>query len=171
MREFEKIAREQIGLDNIDIIAGGETAGIPYAAFLAFVLDKSMVYVRSEPKGYGRGKQVEGVMGERANVVLVEDLITDGGNKINFKRGIEDAGGILKDCLCVFEYFSEQAGLCKGRDLLTQHNVKLFSLVNWDDLLSVGIEAKYFAETAVPEVLNFLKNPDGWSEQRKAQRS
>ncbi|MBI1743044.1 orotate phosphoribosyltransferase [Candidatus Acetothermia bacterium] len=171
VREFEKIAREQIGLEKIDVVAGGETAGIPYAAFLALVLDKPMVYVRSEPKGYGRGKQVEGVMSARANVILVEDLITDGGNKLNFKKGIEQASAALKDCLCVFEYFSAQAGLRKGRDLLAQHEVRLFSLANWDDLLSVGIEAKYFSQQAVPEVLNFLKDPEGWSERRKTQRS
>jgi orotate phosphoribosyltransferase len=171
VREFEKIAREQIGLDKIDVVAGGETAGIPYAAFLAIVLDKPMIYVRSEPKGYGRGRQVEGVLGEKANVILVEDLITDGGSKLNFKKGIEDAGGVLKDCLCVFEYFSTQANLRKARDTLAQNGLRLFSLVSWDDLLSIGLEAGYFRADAVTEVLRFLTDPDGWSNQRKAQRS
>ncbi len=171
VREFEKIAREQIGLDKIDIVAGGETAGIPYAAFLAQTLDKPMVYVRSEPKGYGRGKQVEGFFEPRSTVLLVEDLITDGGNKLNFKKGIEEAGGGMRSCLCVFEYFSTQAGLRKGRDLMTQNHVELFSLANWDDLLEVGLHAGYFSKEAVPEVLSFLKDPDGWSNARKTQRS
>jgi orotate phosphoribosyltransferase len=171
VREFENIAREHIGLDRIDVIAGGETAGIPYAAFLAQTLDKPMVYVRSEPKGYGRGRQVEGFFEPRSTVLLVEDLITDGGNKLNFKKGIEDAGGGMRDCLCVFEYFSEKAGLRKGRELLQQNHVRLFSLANWDDLLEVGLFAGYFPKEAVPEVLNFLKDPDGWSQAHKAQRS
>ncbi|MCB1056054.1 MAG: orotate phosphoribosyltransferase, partial [Acidobacteria bacterium] len=34
-----------------DAVAGGETAGIPYAAYLAQGLDRSMLYVRKKPKG------------------------------------------------------------------------------------------------------------------------
>jgi len=125
-----------------------------------------MIYVRSEPKGHGQGKQVEGVLKAGASVVLVEDLITDGGNKLHFKKGIELAGGVLKHCLCVFEYFSERAGLRTGRDRLAQHGIALHSLVNWDDILSVGRPAGYLSETAVPELLGFLKEPQGWSRRR-----
>jgi orotate phosphoribosyltransferase len=171
VRESEKIARDEIGLNTLDVIAGGETAGIPYAAFLAMALDKPMVYVRSEPKSHGRGKQVEGVIPPGARVLLVEDLITDGSNKLNFKRGIEEAGGVLTHCLCVFEYFSAQAGLRKGRDTLAQNGIQLFSLANWDEILSAGSETQYFSPNAIPEVLNFLKDPEGWSNRRKAQRS
>ena len=47
------ILKEKIGADNIDYVAGGETAGIPYAAFLSEKLNKSMLYVRKKPKGFG----------------------------------------------------------------------------------------------------------------------
>lgn len=42
-----------------DVIAGTATAGIPWAAFLAYELDKPMVYVRAQTKDYGRAKQQE----------------------------------------------------------------------------------------------------------------
>ena len=41
------------GFEKYDVVAGGETAGIPYAAYLASALGKPMAYVRKKPKGYG----------------------------------------------------------------------------------------------------------------------
>ena len=77
----------EIGRDNIDVVAGGETAGIPYAAFVAVALGKPMVYVRKEPKGFGRMAQIEGALDDGARVLLVEDLTTDGGSKVRFVDG------------------------------------------------------------------------------------
>jgi orotate phosphoribosyltransferase len=82
---FAKIAQERIGLSQIDVIAGGETAGIAYAALLAEKLNKPMIYVRKEPKGYGKSSQIEGVLEPGQRVLLVEDLVTDGGSKLNFQ--------------------------------------------------------------------------------------
>ena len=45
-------------------VAGGETAGIPYAAFLSDRLDLPMLYIRKKPKGFGRMSQIEGFMDE-----------------------------------------------------------------------------------------------------------
>ena len=40
-----------------EIIAGGETAGIPYAAYISQKLDKQMVYVRKQIKGFGKARR------------------------------------------------------------------------------------------------------------------
>ena len=47
------------GINN-ELIAGGETAGIPYAAFISQKLKKPMIYIRKKPKGFGINKQIEG---------------------------------------------------------------------------------------------------------------
>lgn len=157
IESFVQIVRERIGLEAIDVIAGGETAGIAYAAFLAERLDKPMVYVRKEPKNYGKSSQVEGVLQQGQRVLLVEDLVTDGGSKLNFKAGIEDAGGMVRHCLCVFEYFSEEAGLHRARDTLREHGIELYSLVNWDDVLRVARADRSLTEDEIAVVLRFLK--------------
>lgn len=54
-----EIIKEKIGFSKIQAVAGGETAGIPYGAFMAHILDKPMIYVRKKPKGHGLGKQIE----------------------------------------------------------------------------------------------------------------
>mgnify|MGYP002064472898 CR=1 FL=1 len=73
-------------------IAGGETAGIPFAALMAERLALPMTYVRKKPKGYGRNARIEGVMGETDRVLLVEDLTTDGGSKLSFVDAIRETG-------------------------------------------------------------------------------
>ena len=70
------------GFEKYDVVAGGETAGIPYAAFLAERLGLPMIYIRKKPKGFGRNARIEGDLKEGQRVLFVEDLTTDGGSKI-----------------------------------------------------------------------------------------
>ena len=59
---------EKIGRDAFDVVAGGETAGIPFAAWIADLLMLPMCYVRKKPKGFGRNARIEGNLeeGQRA---------------------------------------------------------------------------------------------------------
>ena len=75
---------ETVGVEYLASIAGGETAGIPFAAFLSERLALPMQYVRKKPKAFGRNLQIEGDLKAGQRVLLVEDLSTDGGSKINF---------------------------------------------------------------------------------------
>ena len=79
----EEIGRA-VGAGGIGVIAGGETAGIPFSAFVAERMALPMSYVRKKPKGYGRNARIEGAMNEGQRVLLVEDLTTDGGSKLSF---------------------------------------------------------------------------------------
>ena len=78
------------GFEAFDNVAGGETAGIPFSAFVAERLALPMTYVRKKPKGYGRNARIEGVMNEGERVLLVEDLTTDGGSKLSFVDAIRE---------------------------------------------------------------------------------
>jgi orotate phosphoribosyltransferase len=99
-----QILREEIGLEDIDLVAGGETAGIPYGAFIAERLQKPMLYVRKEPKGYGRMAQIEGVLPEKGqpHVILIEDMQTDGGSKKTFVNVLREAGAKVEHAFVMF---------------------------------------------------------------------
>lgn len=157
-RAFARIAEERIRLQGFEVIAGGETAGIPFAAFLAYELGKPMIYVRKAPKDHGRGSQIEGVLEEGQRVVLVEDLVTDGGSKLAFIEGIERAGGRVEHCLCVFEYHSRRAGLRVARERLARRGVRLHSLTNWDEVLELGLAEGRLPQRDVDRVLVFLES-------------
>ena len=70
-----------VGFEQFDAVSGGETAGIPFAAWIASKMGLPMQYVRKTPKGFGRDAQIEGDIKEGQRVLLVEDLTTDGGSK------------------------------------------------------------------------------------------
>ena len=79
------------GVEIFDAVAGGETAGIPYAAWIADRMGLPMLYVRKKPKGFGRNALIEGVTrGQR--VLLVEDLATDGKSKMHFVDALREPG-------------------------------------------------------------------------------
>ena len=147
------------GFEKFDAIAGGETAGIPFAAWIADKMALPMQYVRKKPKGYGRDAQIEGDIHEGQNVLLVEDLTTDGGSKIKFCEALRTAGAEVTDTLVVFYYdiFPET----KGK--LAEHGVNLHYLATWHDILRVCRTNDYFSAEKVNEVEKFLNNPLEWS--------
>src|SRR3989442_8446317 len=49
-----------VGFEQFDVVAGGETAGIPYAAWIAEPLALPMQYVTKKPKGFCRKAPTEG---------------------------------------------------------------------------------------------------------------
>ena len=162
IHQMAKKAETEIGLDAIDVVAGGETAGIPYAAFVSHQLKKPMIYIRKQPKGYGGTKQIEGILEANQRVLLVEDLITDGMSKLRFNIGIRGAGSKITDCLCIFEYGSDNLNLHEGRKNLAEHDIKLYTLANWDHVLSAGQSKKYFSADASKQIVDFLKDPENW---------
>ncbi|MBS3788633.1 orotate phosphoribosyltransferase [Candidatus Bipolaricaulota bacterium] len=160
---FHEVLTDKIGLNKVGVIAGGETAGIPYAAFLADRTDKPMIYIRKTTKGYGQDSQIEGVLEKNQKVSLVEDVITDGTTKLKFNIGIRSSGAFMTDCLCVFSYYSTELGLNKGKKRLEKHDIRLHSLVDWDDVLEVMNTKNIFCKNVIQEIRNFLRAPEQWA--------
>tara|TARA_B100000029_G_scaffold225757_1_gene223529 strand:- start:212 stop:865 length:654 start_codon:yes stop_codon:yes gene_type:complete len=142
---------------NFDTIAGGETAGIPFAAWIAELMNLPMIYVRKKPKGFGKNKRIEGLIKPKQNILLVEDLATDGGSKISFINAIRDTGANCNICFVIFHYGIFQ----KSIDLLKSENIKLVELVTWKDILDV-LKEQGMNDSDHKKVKSFLKDPDSW---------
>ena len=140
-----------------DAIAGGETAGIPFAAWIAELMDLPMIYIRKKPKGFGKNKQIEGLIKPNQNILLVEDLATDGNSKISFVNALRDAGTICNFCFVIFHYGIFQ----KSINLLLNQNIKLIELATWKDILII-LKERGMNASDYKKVENFLKNPDKW---------
>ncbi|MEP2920246.1 orotate phosphoribosyltransferase [Sulfitobacter sp.] len=151
------------GFEAFDNIAGGETAGIPFAALVAERMALPMTYVRKKPKGYGRNARIEGDMSEGQRVLLVEDLTTDGGSKLSFVDAIRDTGASCGHTAVIFYYdiFPET------EKTLGDHGVALHHLCTWWDVLAEAKRQGSFAKETLDEVENFLKSPREWQEARK----
>ncbi len=162
-REIIQLAAEEIdrriGRDRFDIVAGGETAGIPFAALIADYFYAPMIYVRKQPKGFGRLSQIEGSLEPGQRVVLVEDLTTDGKSKINFCKALAQAGGVVEHAVVVFYY-----GVYPDAEAnLDQAGVVLHALTDWKTTLDVAERRGYFDAAQVKVVREFLADPAGWS--------
>ncbi len=149
----------EAGFQKFNAVAGGETAGIPFAAWLADKLGMPMQYVRKKPKGFGRDAQIEGHLEDGHNILLVEDLTTDGGSKIKFCEALRNAGAEVTDTLVIFYYdiFAET------QQKLADHDLKLHYLATWWDVLAVCRTNEYFDKDTLNEVEKFLNNPLEWS--------
>ncbi|WP_194095925.1 orotate phosphoribosyltransferase [Marivivens aquimaris] len=149
----------EAGFEAFDNIAGGETAGIPFAAMVAERLALPMTYVRKKPKGYGRNARIEGAMTEGQRVLLVEDLTTDGGSKLSFVDAIRDTGATCSATAVIFYY-----GIFEGVEkTLGDHGVQLISLCTWWDVLEVAKEREAFDAETLAEVESYLRDPAAWS--------
>jgi orotate phosphoribosyltransferase len=87
---------------SFDAIAGAETAGIVFAAWLADNIDVKLRYVRKRSLGVGHNAQVEGGPVEGLRVLLMDDLTTDGSSKLGFTRGLKAAGADVQHVLTIF---------------------------------------------------------------------
>ena len=148
-----------IGRDRIDAVAGGETAGIPFAAWVAERMHLPMQYVRKKPKGFGRGAQIEGKLDPGQRVLLVEDLATDGRSKVNFVKALRDGDGKCDHCFVIFFYDIYP----EGAKILSDLGVTLHYLTTWWDVLGVAKTSGKFDPKMLEEVEKFMNDPAGWS--------
>ena len=141
-----------------DLLAGGETAGIPYAAIISEKIKKPMIYVRKKPKGFGQNQQIEGHFKDKEKAILIEDLATDGGSKVVFVEAMRKAGLIVNDIFVIFYYdiFNLE------NSVLSKLNVNIHSLCTWKDIISVIEKKNIYKENDIKNLKKFLSNPDDW---------
>lgn len=161
---FAAAARLLLRDTRVDVVAGGETAGIPFAAFLSRAMAKPLVYVRKKPKGHGLATRVEGHVEPGSRVLLVEDLITDGGSKTGFLDALAEAGGEVRDALVLFDRQQGGAALLAGRD------VRLHAVTDRATALAVGAATGVLDAEGRASVDAYFDDPEAWN-RRFAARS
>ncbi len=154
------ILENEVGTKNIDYIAGGETAGIPYAAFIAQRMQKPMLYIRKKPKGFGRMAQIEGhIEGDNKKIVLIEDVQNFGVSVKIFIDALRAAGNTVENLLVIFSHGHESS-----KRNMEEMGVTLHALCTWRDVLEVARANRNFDEETLSSVELFLNDPEGWEE-------
>ena len=140
------VIMNDIGYESLDAVAGGETAGIPFAAWLAERTGLPMHYVRKKPKGFGRDARIEGDIRDGQRVLLVEDLATDGGSKLSFVEAIRTAGAEIGHTFVIFYYdiFTD------AEAQLAEEGIKLHYLSTWWDVLAASRAAGSLMRPPLP---------------------
>ncbi|MBI4038072.1 orotate phosphoribosyltransferase [Candidatus Daviesbacteria bacterium] len=141
-----------------EIIAGTSTAGIPPAAWLAELLNLPMVYVRSEKKDHGQGKQVEGLLKKGSSVLLIEDLISTGQSSLQAVNAIRQEGGKINSCLAFFDY-----GFKDTSKKYQKQKVNLYTLTTFDCLVKMACRMEMLTPQEEVMVLKWREEPWQWT--------
>jgi orotate phosphoribosyltransferase len=140
-----------------EAIAGTATAGIPHAAWVSERLGLPMCYVRSQAKGHGKGKQIEGKVDKGQKIVVVEDLISTGGSSLNAVRALREEGCQVLGVAAIFTY-----GLEKGKQAFAENNVEVHTLTDYDTLIETAVELGVVTEQDLTTLRKWRENPEEW---------
>ena len=143
---------------DFEILAGGETAGIPYAAFLSERLQKPMIYIRKKPKGFGNNQQIEGKFNEGQKTILIEDLATDGGSKVIFIEALRRSKLLVSDIFVIFYYDIFNITQSTIRSL----NVKIHALCTWKNIINILTNENIITKKEIENLKFFLNEPEKW---------
>lgn len=140
-----------------DVVAGTATAGIPHAAFIAQKLNIPMVYVRSKPKGHGKGNQVEGKFARGQRVLIIEDLVSTGGSSVRVAQALRKVGAKVTDVLAIFTY-----GLAESKENFGKSKIRLHTLTDLEHSAKAAAKKGYLKPEQVQMILDWSKDPRGW---------
>ncbi|AWK87758.1 orotate phosphoribosyltransferase [Azospirillum thermophilum] len=151
---------QEIGIGNLDAVAAGEGAGVPWATLVADRLELPFIFVRKEAPGQEQSfkHRIEGRVERGWRVLLVEQLAADGHRKARFAQPLTEAGCELHDVFVLFQY-----GIF---DEIHQHlaplGITMHALANWWDVLEVVNRGHYLDGEAQGEIHAFLADPRRW---------
>lgn len=137
-----------------EVVAGTATAGIPHAAWVSDQMELPMCYVRSKPKGHGKGNQIEGAATLGQKVVVVEDLISTGGSVITAVEALKEAGCEVLGVVAIFTYELE-----KGKEKLEEAKLKTLTLSDYSSLIEVALEKDLISNVELEKLKEWRKNP------------
>ena len=140
-----------------DVIAGVATGAIGIGMLVAQYLGLPFIYVRPNPKDYGRKNQIEGFIEKGQNVMVVEDLISTGKSSLNVIKTLKEAQVNVKGMVAIFTY---------GFDIATENfkkeNITLHTLSNYESLLQQALDTNYISAEELKTLSEWNINPSEW---------
>ena len=115
-----------------EVLAGLELGGVPLATGLSQMLGIPVAFVRKKAKAYGTCRLAEGAEVNGRRVVVVEDVVTSGGQVLESCGQLRELGATVQDVVCVID---REAG---GRDALGRTGLALASAFTMSELRSAG---------------------------------
>jgi orotate phosphoribosyltransferase len=118
--------------DKTDALAGLELGGIPLVTMLSQVTGIPALFIRKKAKEYGTCKLAEGGDTKGRRLLVIEDVVTSGGQIVKSAADLRALGAIITDVLCVID---REAG---GRETLKEEKMTLHPLFTMSELKRIG---------------------------------
>lgn len=128
LRRVAEAMWEKVSDRSFELVCGVPYTALPIATCLSLQHNIPMVMRRKEKKDYGTKQLIEGVFKEGQTCLIIEDVITTGGNIIETVSDLNDAGLVVKDLVVLID--REQG----GRENL-EKNFKVHSILTLSEIL------------------------------------
>lgn len=142
---------DEFGEDAYDQIAGCELAGVPFASMIADRRALPLVVAKKQSRGFGRLSQLEGAFEAGTRTLLIDDLRTDGGTKMTFRKALETAEAKVVGVFVLFDYSVFPA------------TPKITSLLSLADIVEVAQQGSYLDAEALKTIQTFQSDAPQWS--------
>ncbi len=86
-----------------EVLAGLELGGVPVATALSLATGLPVAFVRKEAKAYGTARLAEGAPIEGRRTLVVEDVITTGGQVATSTAELRSRGALVDAALCIID--------------------------------------------------------------------
>jgi orotate phosphoribosyltransferase len=147
---YATLTKMTVGIKNFDRVAAVPTAGMAFAAVIAYGFKKPFLYTRPRIKTHGRERRIEGILMPGNRVLIVDDLITTGKSLIQALTAIRAEGGVVNDAVVLV---NREEG---GKEKLASRNVALHYLLDAseaaDKLYEIGAITEEQLETIMKQV-------------------
>lgn len=144
--------------EDIQMISGVATAGIPQGVLVAQELGLPFTYVRSSKKEHGMTNQIEGVVNQGQTALVVEDLVSTGKSSLVAVDALRKAGADVKGMLAIFSY-----DLPVARANFDKASCKLITLSDFPHLVKVAEEQNYIQSKELKSLEEWCSDPEKWS--------
>ncbi len=141
-------------------IAGVATAGIPHGALLADRLKLPYAYIRSKPKDHGRQNLIEGIIGENAKVLVVEDLISTGMSSLQAVQAVREVPAKVAGVIAIFQY-----GLPVAKNAFTAAECPYRTLTDFETVIQVAADTGRIEPYHLEVLRHWSADPQAWSDQ------
>ncbi|MFC6314956.1 orotate phosphoribosyltransferase [Lapidilactobacillus achengensis] len=144
----------------VDVIAGTATAGIPHAAIVASLLDLPLIYIRSQPKDHGQGRQIEGHLAANSKAVVIDDLISTGGSVLQAVQAAQREGAQVLGVVGIFSY-----QLPVGQANFVGVDLPCTTLTNYTSLIETAVDQGYISAQDREILQQWRQDPQAWGAQ------
>lgn len=160
IRNFVKVEFSRVILENfheVEAIAGVATSAIAMGAIVADCLGLPYVYVRDTPKDHGLENCIEGNLKPGTKVVVIEDLVSTGGNSLKTVELLQNYGTEVIGMACLFNYKFPMAV-----KRFHEANINLISLCDYSTMIEVAEDTNYISRDEAETLREWREDPSGW---------
>lgn len=160
LRNFVKVEFSRSILENfpeVEAIAAVATSAISIGAIVADTLGLPYVYVRDTPKDHGLENCIEGSLKPGTKVVVIEDLVSTGGNALKTVEILQNYGSEVIGMTCLFNY---KFPIAVKR--FHESNITLISLCDYSTMIEVAEETNYISSEEAEALREWREDPAGW---------